>query len=166
MRIAGAILAIFPISIIILVQSLAAGTADALTKNGQSGGTYGFVVAIAFIVGAALMFGRVMRGALGVFVVAGLVAWLGAANSIFGDLWVWGAVALIYAGCIFWGMRRTRTPEPTPAGFAVPDGARFDPRIGASSQPNTRPGFDPQTGQPIGRRRRFDPYTGKPLEPK
>ena len=96
MRIAGAILAIFPISIIILVQSLAAGTVDAIDKSKGNGGSFGFFVALGFIIAAALMFGRVMKWALGVWVATGALAWIGAASSIFGDLWVWGGVAFVY----------------------------------------------------------------------
>ncbi len=155
MRIAGAILAIFPLSIIILVQSLAAGTADAIDNSGGSGGTFGFFVAIAFIVGAALMFGKVMKGALGVFIAAAALAWIGAASSIFSDLWVWGFVAALYAGCIYWGVRR--------AGKAAT--ASLSPAISPETvtMATAEARFDTQTGMPLAPEARFDSQTGQPL---
>ena len=129
MRIAAAIIALF-LTIIILVQSAAAGTADALSGKG-SVGTFGFFVAVFFVIGAALMFGKVMKAALAVWLLTIVVAWAGAASTIFGDLWVWGFVALLYASGIGWGLwkaqqapnggseSRTASDVPRPAEQAV-----------------------------------------------
>jgi hypothetical protein len=140
MRIAGAILAIFPFSIIILVQSLAAGTANAIDKkNGDSGGSLGFLVAILFITGSALMFGKVRKGALGVWLAAGAIGWLAAATSNYSDLWVWGAVAFIYAAAVYWGIRRHSRQ-------ALNQDAELDGQAGGLP-----PRFDPYTGEPLNR---------------
>ena len=72
MRIAGAILAIFPLSIIIFVQAAASGVVDAIDDNGGSGGTLGFLVGILYIIGAALLFGKAMRVALAVWTLSAL----------------------------------------------------------------------------------------------
>ena len=109
MRIAGGIIALF-LALIILIQSAAAGTADAIQGKG-SGGSFGFFVGVLFVIGGALLIGNVMKGSIGVFAFAGLIAWIGAASSIFGDLWVWGAVAFIYAGTSYWSVRKARASE-------------------------------------------------------
>lgn len=107
MRIAGAIIALF-VALIVLVQSLAVGTADALENKGGDGGSWGFIVAVLFVVGAALLFGKVMKGALWVWVAAAALAWAGAASSVFSDLWLWGFVALVYAVGCYWGLRKAK----------------------------------------------------------
>ena len=120
MRIAGAIIAMF-LALIILVQSLAAGTVDAIEDKGGTGGSWGFLVAVLFVVGAALMFGKVMKGAVGTWLAAGLFAWIGAASSVFGDLWVWGFVGFVYALGCYRGRRpdsatpSDSAPSPTPS---------------------------------------------------
>jgi len=106
MRIAGAIIAIL-LTIIILVQAAAAGTVNALGESRDSGGSLGFLVAILFFVAAALMFGKVMKAALGVWIAAAVIAFIGA-TSTFTDLLFWGVVACVYALGIFWGLRRAR----------------------------------------------------------
>lgn len=113
MRIAGGIIALV-LALIILVQSLAAGTADALQGSGD-GGSYGFLVAILFVIGGALLFGRVMKGALATWLLAVPIAWGGGASSQFRDLWVWGFVALVYAAGIAWGLRKKRRAPELPA---------------------------------------------------
>jgi hypothetical protein len=110
MRIAGGIIAIF-LALIVLVQSLAAGVADSIDKSGGSGGSFGFFVAILFVVAGALLIGGVMKGALGTWLAAGVLAWIGAASSIFTDLWVWGFVAFVYAISCYWGYRRAKRPS-------------------------------------------------------
>ena len=97
MRIAGAIIALF-CALIILVQSLAAGTANAIEAQGSNDGSVGFFVAVLFVVGAALMFGKVMKGALWVWAATSVIAIAGAATGkYFGDLYAWGTLAAIYA---------------------------------------------------------------------
>jgi hypothetical protein len=109
MRIAGGIIGIF-LALIILVQSLAAGTANGLAEAGgsqsDSGGSIGFLVAVLFVVGSALLFGSVFRGALGTWLAAAGLALIGGATTIFGDLIVWGVIAAVYAGGCFWARRR------------------------------------------------------------
>jgi hypothetical protein len=108
MRIAGGIVGIF-LSLIILVQSLAAGTANALADEGQSdnGGSIGFLVALLFVIGSGLLLGKVLRGATWVWAAAAVVAFAGA-GTIFKDLIVWGFVAAIYAVASYAGQRRSR----------------------------------------------------------
>jgi hypothetical protein len=118
MRIAGGIIALF-LALIIFVQSLAAGTADAIAEKGGSGGSFGFFVGIGFVIGGALLIGRVMKGALGVFLGAALIAWIGAASSIFGDLWVWGFVAFVYAATCGWGLRKGKKARNVEDGVPV-----------------------------------------------
>jgi hypothetical protein len=96
MRIAGAIIGLF-LALIIFVQSAAAGIATALDKKAGPGGGFGFLVGFLFFVGSALMFGNVSKGAVGVWAAACVFAWIGAASSVFKDLWVWGSVALVYS---------------------------------------------------------------------
>jgi hypothetical protein len=123
MRIAGAILGIFPLSIIILVQSLAAGTANALSDKGDqdSGGSLGFLVAVLFVVGSALLFGKVMRGAMWVWLAAAVIAFAAGATTDFADLIVWGFVALIYAIVLFVGWRRGRFDKTEAVPASQPD---------------------------------------------
>ncbi len=61
------------------MQSLAAGTANALSEEGEqdSGGSLGLLVAVLFIVGSALLFGKVIRGAMWVWVAAAVIAFAG-----------------------------------------------------------------------------------------
>jgi hypothetical protein len=121
MRIAGGIIAIF-LALIVLVQSLAAGTANALGESMEqshdAGGSWGFLVALLFVVGGSLLIGKVRKGSLGVFAAAGLIGVLAGATTIFGDLIVWGVVAFVYAAAIAFGLYRGRKPtavEPVSA---------------------------------------------------
>ena len=108
MRIAGGIIGIF-LAIIILVQSLAAGTANALAEKGQgdSAGSIGFLVAILFVTASALMIGKVRRGAAWVWAGAAVIAFTGS-GTIFKDLIVWGVVAVVYAAMCFIAHRRAK----------------------------------------------------------
>jgi len=118
-RIAGGIIGIF-LALVILVQSLAAGTANAINEatgeKTDQGGSWGFLVALLFVIGSALLIGKVMKGAISVFAAAALFAAIGAASSEFSDLWVWMAVAANYAVAAFVAVRRRRRPsaEPVP----------------------------------------------------
>ena len=47
------------------------------------------------------------------FIAAGLIGILAGAATIFGDLIVWGIVALVYAASGFYGLRRARQRVPT-----------------------------------------------------
>ena len=111
MRIAGGIIAIF-LALIILVQSLVAGAANALGESVEqshdSGGSWGFFVTLLFVVGGSLLIGKVMKGSLGVFSAAGLIGVIAGATTIFGDLVVWGVVAFGYAAAIAFGLYRGR----------------------------------------------------------
>jgi hypothetical protein len=52
--------------------------------------------------------------------------------------------------------------HPDPAAVASPP---FAERVtDEPGRPEPRPRFDPQTGEPLARKRRFDPYTGEPVE--
>lgn len=118
MRIAGGIIGIF-LALVILVQSLAVGTANALADEGEddSGGSIGFLVALLFVVGSGLLLGKVLRGATWVWAAAAVVAFAGA-GTIFKDLIVWGFVAAIYAAASFFGQRRARrTVLATPVAY-------------------------------------------------
>jgi hypothetical protein len=99
MRIAAGIIGIF-LAIIILVQAAAAGTANAIGDSiggkTDSGGSWGFFVALLFVVGSALLIGHVWKGAIGVWAAAAVFAFAGAATSTFSDLWVWAVVAVVY----------------------------------------------------------------------
>jgi hypothetical protein len=121
MRIAGGIIAVF-LALIVLVQSAAAGTANALGESMEqshdTGGSWGFLVALLFVVGGSLLIGKVRKGSLGVFAAAGLVAIIAGATTIFADLVVWGVVAFAYAAAIAFGLYRGRkhtAVEPAPA---------------------------------------------------
>jgi hypothetical protein len=70
--------------ITILVQSLAAGTANAL---------------ILFVVGSALLFGKVMRGAMWVWVAAAVIAFAAGATTDFTDLLVWDSLRSCTRSC-------------------------------------------------------------------
>jgi hypothetical protein len=114
MRIAGGIIGIF-LAIIIIVQSLLAGTANALAESGDSGGSIGFFVALLFVVGSALLLGKVFRGALGIWLTTAVLAITGGATTIFKDLIIWGVIAAVYAAGCFWGRHRVRKARVTVA---------------------------------------------------
>ena len=125
MRIAAGIIGIF-LGIIILVQSLAAGTANALSEATQSGhdsgGTVGFFVAVLFVVASSLLLGNVWRGALGTWIAAAGVAIIGGATTIFQDLIAWGIVAAIYAVGCFVRNRRNATTTQVAEPLAISEG--------------------------------------------
>lgn len=118
MRIAGGIIA-FVLALIILVQSLAAGTANALgeaaNEGHDGGGTAGFFVALAFVFGGAFLLGSVWTVALVSFALASLIGIIAGATTIFNDLIVWGIVALIYVAGCWKGRTQAKGPLPLEA---------------------------------------------------
>ena len=81
---------------------------EGMEQSHDAGGSWGFFVALLFVVGGSLLIGKVRKGSLGVFTAAGLIAVLAGATTIFGDLIVWGVVAFVYAAAIAFGLYRGR----------------------------------------------------------
>lgn len=92
------------LSLIIMLQSCAAGLGNALEGNNEIGGTAGFFLAICFIVAGII--GIVTRKgcskggfvAAGFYIAGGLLGFLGAGS--YADLNVWSAVSVAF-GILF-----------------------------------------------------------------
>lgn len=91
------------LSVIIMLQSCAAGVVNAIEDNGDVGGTVGFLVAFLLIAGSIVMIATRNNAGKGgaiaaviLFVIAGLLA---VSNSaVYQDLIVWGILCFIVAG--------------------------------------------------------------------
>lgn len=91
------------LSLIVLLQSCAAGVSNALSENGEVSGSAGFLVAIAMIAGGIVSI--VVRkseskgGSIALIVIFGLAALIGFANyGSYSDLAIWSGWCLINAG--------------------------------------------------------------------
>ncbi len=91
------------LSLIVLLQSCAAGVSNALSENGEVSGSAGFLVAIAMIAGGIVSI--VVRksagkgGSIALIVIFGLAALIGFANyGSYSDLVIWSGWCLINAG--------------------------------------------------------------------
>ncbi|SEM38759.1 hypothetical protein SAMN04487770_13631 [Butyrivibrio sp. ob235] len=101
-RLVAGILSIV-LSMIVLLQSCAAGVSNALSENGEVSGSAGFLVAIAMIAGGIVSI--VVRksvgkgGSIALIVIFGLAALIGFANyGSYSDLAIWSGWCLINAG--------------------------------------------------------------------
>lgn len=101
-RLVAGILSIV-LSLIVLLQSCAAGVSNALSENGEVSGSAGFLVAIAMIAGGIVSI--VVRksvgkgGSIALIVIFGLAALIGFANyGSYSDLAIWSGWCLINAG--------------------------------------------------------------------
>lgn len=90
------------LSLIVLLQSCAAGVSNALSENGEVSGSAGFLVAIAMIAGGIVSI--VVRksagkgGSIALIVIFGLAALIGFANyGSYSDLVIWSGWCLINA---------------------------------------------------------------------
>ena len=89
--------------VIVLFQSCAAGLANALEENGDSGGTAGLLVALLLLAGGvtaiATRNSREKGGSVALVILFGLAAVLAFSNAaVYQDLTVWAVWCVINAG--------------------------------------------------------------------
>ncbi|MDN6640333.1 MAG: hypothetical protein L0L10_06080 [Tetragenococcus sp.] len=99
------------LSVIVGFQSMIAGFGNALSENGESGGSGGFLLGILLLVaGIVAIVQRSHRGNAPVimYVIGGLLGLLLAGS--YADLYIWSSVSLIFAVIIFiFNMRSKQT---------------------------------------------------------
>ncbi|MET0372646.1 MAG: hypothetical protein ABW128_00145 [Rhizorhabdus sp.] len=112
MRVAVMIIALC-LTMILGVQSCAITAGGALLGDeGTSGaGSMGLLLALIYVVGAAFSWGF-PRFAGTLFLAGGVLALLASANSLYGDLAIWGSVSIGLAVMAFLGAREVRRPMP------------------------------------------------------
>ena len=104
MKVAKLVLGILTIllSLIVTLQSCAAGVSNALQENGSSSGSAGLFVSMLMLSGAIVMIAtrnsKGKGGSVACVIVFGLAALLAYPNSgTYGDLVVWGTICVILA---------------------------------------------------------------------
>lgn len=90
------------LSVLVMLQSCAAGVANTLSENGEISGSAGFVVAIVILAGGIVMIATRKSerkgGAIACLVLFILGAAIGAANAgSYKDLYIWSGLCLILA---------------------------------------------------------------------
>jgi hypothetical protein len=80
----------------VFFQSLAVSVGDNLSDDKGGGGAVGVVVALGFLIGSALVLAK-PRAAMWTFAATGGLGILAGSTTTFGDLTIWGIVALILA---------------------------------------------------------------------
>ena len=105
MKIAVGIIGMF-LGLLVLLQSctVAAGSGLLQDKATSGAGAIGMLVGVLFFIAGAFSFGLPLVAAI-MFAVAGLFAFLAATQGTFGDITIWGVVALVLALMAFFAWR-------------------------------------------------------------
>jgi hypothetical protein len=119
MKIATGIIGII-LGILVLLQSCTVGVGGGLANDQATSdaGAVGMLAAMLFFVGGAFAFALPVVSMV-VFTLAGIIAISAAATSQFGDLNIWGIIALILAVFAFFAWRsdkkkKAQTPPAVP----------------------------------------------------
>jgi Ca2+/Na+ antiporter len=99
MRITVGVISIV-LSVIVFFQSMVAGLGNALSQNGQSGGSGGFLLSVLMLIsGIIILAAKKSRGAQitssVLLLVGALIAYMLAGG--YGDLYIWATIALVFA---------------------------------------------------------------------
>jgi hypothetical protein len=115
MKIAVGIIGMF-LGLLVLLQSctVAAGSGLLQDKATSGAGAIGMLVGVLFFIAGAFSFGLPLVAAV-IFAVAGLFAFLAATQGTFGDITIWGVVALVLALMAFFAWRSGRKKKQVQA---------------------------------------------------
>ncbi|MEN0115464.1 MAG: hypothetical protein AAGD15_01970 [Agrobacterium cavarae] len=114
MKIAVGIIGLF-LGLLVLLQSCAVTAGSGLANDSATGAaaSIGMLVGIVFFVAGAFSFARPLVGAI-MFFLAGLLAFLASTQGKFGDITIWGYIALLLAvmGFFTWRSAKLKKTQP------------------------------------------------------
>ena len=106
MKIATGIIGLM-LGVLVFMQSCVVATGSSLAEDQSTmqAGSVGILVGLIFFIGGAFAFG-LPRAAMVIFAIAGLLALIASTTGSFGDLTIWGVVALVLAVMSFFAGRK------------------------------------------------------------
>lgn len=113
MKIASGILSLI-FGLLIFLQSCVVGVGGSIfgEESAAQGGSVGFFVAILFIIGGSFSF-ALPKVSMVIMTLAGILGIAVGATTAYGDMTVWGVIALVLAALNFFGSRKKKTKEDT-----------------------------------------------------
>ncbi|MFK0336995.1 hypothetical protein ACIQT7_07020 [Agrobacterium deltaense] len=108
MKIAVGIIGLF-LGILVLLQSCAVTAGSGLLNDPATGsaGAVGMLTGVLLVIGGAFSFGLPLVGAI-IFLLSALMAFIASSQGTFGDILVWGVIALVLAVMGFFTWRSAK----------------------------------------------------------
>lgn len=115
MKIAVGIIGLF-LGLLVLLQSCAVTAGSGLLNDQATGsaGAVGMLTGALLVIGGAFSFGLPLVGAI-IFLVSALMAFIASSQGSFGDMSVWGVIALLLAVMGFFTWRSAKRKKSQPA---------------------------------------------------
>jgi hypothetical protein len=115
MKIAVGIIGLF-LGLIVLLQSCAVTAGSGLANDSATGAaaSIGMLVGLVYFIAGAFSFALPLVGAI-MFFIAGLLAFLASTLGNFGDITIWGYIAIVLAvmGFFTWRSAKRKKSQPT-----------------------------------------------------
>lgn len=99
-----------PLALLVFLQGCTGSALESAAGDDDSVGGWGMVVGLFFLVASALVISFPTASAV-IFGVSAVTAFLVAANTDYGDMWVWGAIAVALGVMAFFGRRGKRKAD-------------------------------------------------------
>ncbi|MDA5637886.1 MULTISPECIES: hypothetical protein [Agrobacterium] len=114
MKIAVGIMGLF-LGLLVLLQSCAVTAGSGLLNDQATGsaGAVGMLTGVLLVIGGAFSFGLPLVGAI-IFFVSALMAFIASSQGSFGDMSVWGVIALLLAVMGFFTWRSAKRKKNLP----------------------------------------------------
>ena len=99
------------LSVVVGLQSMLAGLGNALSENGEIGGSTGFLLSILWLIaGITVLAAKDKKGmlifSLVLYIIGGLLGFIGAGS--YSDLIIWSVISLIFGLLLFFHIRKIK----------------------------------------------------------